>query len=49
MAELPFNIVIKRFGMVCLAICFESCQKKERGVTDTTNTFCFMISHFILL
>ena len=28
MAELPFNIVIKRFGMVCPAICFESCPKR---------------------
>ena len=28
MAELPFNIVIKRFGMVCPAICFESCRKR---------------------
>ena len=28
MAELPFNIVIKIFGMVCPAICFESCLKR---------------------
>ena len=45
MAELPFNIVIKIFGMVFSAICVESCPKKckkttkPEGVTDTTNTY----------
>ena len=53
MAELPFNIVIQRVGMVCPAICFESCPKKSkqlrslRGVTDTTNT-CFVLWSLIL-
>ena len=28
MAELPFNIVIQRDGMVCPAICFEYARKR---------------------
>ena len=28
MVELPLNIVIKRSGIVCPAVCFESCPKK---------------------
>ena len=34
MAELTFNIVIKRFGMVCPAICFESVPKKSKYETS---------------
>ena len=55
MAELPFNIVINIFEMVCPAICFESCPKKskiatkpQRGYGNYKYMFCF-ISHFILL
>ena len=34
MAELPFNIVIKIFEMVCPAICFESCPKKSYKASE---------------
>ena len=45
MAELPFNIVTKIFGMVCPVYALSHAQKRvnsyeaSEGVTDTTNTY----------